>query len=53
MSLFSRYWEQLVWMDPANYAGIKGKSSEEMNGTDDDVQEEEDDEDKDETVTNL
>lgn len=39
----SRFWEQLVWMDPTNYAGIKSKLPEDINN---DSQDEEDDEDK-------
>lgn len=50
---FSRYWEQLVWMDPTNYAGVKSKSPEDSNGSNNDAEEDEEDGDKENEDTVL
>lgn len=44
----SRYWEQLVWLDPTNYAGVKGKSEEIQSQNE---EEDREDEEPDDTVS--
>lgn len=50
ISLIRQCWEQLIWLDPANYAGIQGKLPNEENQEPDPIQNQ-DDEDVDDDVS--
>ncbi|KAF7265187.1 hypothetical protein GWI33_021380 [Rhynchophorus ferrugineus] len=40
---YNQCWEHLVWLDPANYCGIKGKTQQELENSPEDDNDEEDD----------
>ncbi|XP_030759546.1 DNA polymerase epsilon catalytic subunit A [Sitophilus oryzae] len=41
---YSQCWEHLVWLDPANYCGVKGKTQQELDKSTEAVEEEENEE---------